>query len=207
MTKVFIIGGVMAGFTMTLVAVFITLLVYFDHICETMLSVKNRNARSWCSRNLAGLWAARDQVAQDMKLTPCSEVPFEAMRQCLKNGLIPECPIGGRYWIGQPCETPRCSIHGEPVGLEDDPVRKAVLLGDYQEIKRLVEIERRSIEEKTSDGWRPLHYAAFSGKLGIVFYLLKRGADPTAKTNGEKRAYDLTEDPVIKELLESVRKP
>lgn len=65
------------------------------------------------------------------------------------------------------------------------PIHDAADKGDLGTIKKLGSESAVLVNEKDSEGWTPLHYAAARGNLEIVKYLLSQGADINAKENME----------------------
>jgi ankyrin repeat protein len=64
---------------------------------------------------------------------------------------------------------------------------EACAAGEYDRIERLLDDAPASVNSYSSDGWTPLHLAAFFGHAKITEMLLSRGADPAARsrnTNG-----------------------
>ena len=69
---------------------------------------------------------------------------------------------------------------------------------DFEEVKRLIEVEKVDINEMVKDGETPLSIA-WDGAREIVKYLLEHGADPLLPN-------DYNEFPFGYEITEKVRK-
>src|SRR5215813_11168769 len=59
---------------------------------------------------------------------------------------------------------------------------EASAAGELERVERLVDADELSIVAFSSDGWTPLHLAAFFGHAKVVELLLGRGADPRARS-------------------------
>ena len=58
----------------------------------------------------------------------------------------------------------------------------AAILGDVERLDGLVTGNRSLVSALSSDGWTPLHLAAFFGKIDAVRLLLNKGASVTARS-------------------------
>ncbi|HYV62825.1 MAG TPA: ankyrin repeat domain-containing protein, partial [Bryobacteraceae bacterium] len=58
----------------------------------------------------------------------------------------------------------------------------AALLGDVDRLEALLTGNRSLVSAVSSDGWTPVHLAAFFGKGEAVRLLLNKGASPTARS-------------------------
>jgi len=70
--------------------------------------------------------------------------------------------------------------------LEADPslaIFAASIQGDMPVLETLLAGNRSLIAAKSTDGWTPLHLAAFFGKLEAARLLLNRGADANARSS------------------------
>ncbi len=64
-------------------------------------------------------------------------------------------------------------------------VCEAAAVGDVERLRELVAVERRAVEERSADGFTPLHLACFFGHLEAARLLLDAGAPVDAvATNG-----------------------
>ena len=61
-------------------------------------------------------------------------------------------------------------------------VFEACAAGEFERVERLVSEAPGSINGYSSDGWTPLHLAAFFGHVKIAEFLLGHGADVTARS-------------------------
>lgn len=61
-------------------------------------------------------------------------------------------------------------------------VFEAAALGRLEDVKRLVGRSKRRANERSQDGFTPLHLAAYFGHPDVVAFLLDRGADIEART-------------------------
>ncbi|WP_321476672.1 ankyrin repeat domain-containing protein [uncultured Paludibaculum sp.] len=61
----------------------------------------------------------------------------------------------------------------------------ACALGLTEEVVRFVDADPGLLSQRTSDGWTPLHLAAFFGQLAAAGFLLSRGADPLARSTNK----------------------
>ena len=90
--------------------------------------------------------------------------------------------------------------------LEDLDLHSAVILGDYDKVKQLLQ-EGSDIEAVGDGNWRPLHYAIDYDRLRIFRLLLEKGADASAKTANNcttlHRAALNGNGAMVTELLES----
>jgi uncharacterized protein len=63
----------------------------------------------------------------------------------------------------------------------------AAILGDTEQIEQLLAGNRSLVAAVSSDGWTPLHLAAFFGKMDAARLLLNKGASVTATSGNEMR--------------------
>jgi len=63
-----------------------------------------------CINNLRWIDEAKEALALERKLTNGALVTEDQVRACLKDGVIPRCPQGGKYSINPIGEDPTCSI-------------------------------------------------------------------------------------------------
>ena len=56
---------------------------------------------------------------------------------------------------------------------------------------------------KDNDGWTPLHYAAYRGRVDVVKILLEHGANPRIADNEGHIPLDYAKGSAIRSLLES----
>jgi len=61
----------------------------------------------------------------------------------------------------------------------------AAILGDTERLEELLTGNRSLVSALSSDGWTPLHLAAFFGKDGAVRLLLNKGASVTARSTNQ----------------------
>src|SRR5687767_3365448 len=54
---------------------------------------------------------------------------------------------------------------------------EAAALGDTKQVRTILKLDRDAVRARSSDGWTPLHLAAFMGHPGVVRILLDHGAD------------------------------
>ena len=59
---------------------------------------------------------------------------------------------------------------------------EAAALGAESRLNALLERDGQSLDERSADGWTPLHLAAFFGHTGTVAALIARGADLEARS-------------------------
>jgi ankyrin repeat protein len=62
------------------------------------------------------------------------------------------------------------------------------MLGDQAEVQRLVR-SGADVNERDSDGWTPLMYAAQKGRPEVVKLLLEKGADPNTRRKDGSTAF------------------
>ena len=60
----------------------------------------------------------------------------------------------------------------------------AIYDNNLQKVREYIESGKISVNENFPYGQKPLHKAAYSGKLEVIKYLVKNGADINAKTTG-----------------------
>ena len=81
--------------------------------CAGVHAASQRNA---CLRNLGMIRDIKSDWARSFGITNLDVAPETILtnqfgwKQCL--GDRPQCPAGGRYWVGRLGEPPRCSIVG-----------------------------------------------------------------------------------------------
>jgi len=63
----------------------------------------------------------------------------------------------------------------------------AAILGNTETLEQLLAGNRSLISAVSSDGWTPLHLAAFFGKLDAARLLLNKGAQVAARSTNEMR--------------------
>jgi ankyrin repeat protein len=59
------------------------------------------------------------------------------------------------------------------------------------------------MNEKDKDGNTPLHYACIYNRISCVRILLNYNADVNIKNNNGKTPYDICNDDMIKEMIET----
>jgi len=72
--------------------------------------------------------------------------------------------------------------------VEADPtlaIFAAAILGDAERLEELLTGNRSLVSAVSSDGWTPLHLAAFFGKDAAVRLLLNKGASVTARSTNQ----------------------
>jgi ankyrin repeat protein len=67
---------------------------------------------------------------------------------------------------------------------------EAAVVGDVAVVRRKLS-EGAEVEDRTDDGYTPLHLAAYFGRLEVARFLLERGADPNAVARNESRVTPL----------------
>lgn len=65
----------------------------------------------------------------------------------------------------------------------DCSIVEAAALGDEPRVRALIAKDKGAITERSSDGWTPLHLAAFLGRRDIVGILIAAGADLEARSS------------------------
>lgn len=70
-------------------------------------------------------------------------------------------------------------------------VHEAASLGRADRLRELLETDATLVTNRSSDGFTPLHYAAFFGTAEAAAVLLERGADPAAVAENEMRVQPL----------------
>ena len=68
---------------------------------------------------------------------------------------------------------------------EEQDIFKAVEKGDLDQVKKLVEKDKKLLVSTNQNGSSPLHAAAFAGHTDIVDYLLSEGIDPDIPNPGK----------------------
>lgn len=58
----------------------------------------------------------------------------------------------------------------------------ACALGLTEEVVRFLDADPALLTQYTTDGWTPLHLAAFFGQPGVAAFLIARGANPLARS-------------------------
>lgn len=67
--------------------------------------------------------------------------------------------------------------------LRDCTIVEAAALGDEARVRALLAKDNGAIAERSSDGWTPLHLAAFLGRRDIVGILIAAGAELEARSS------------------------
>lgn len=98
-----------------------------------------------------------------------------AVDACDENG-VPATMLA-LYFRQRPCLDALLEA-GAPV---DFPL--ACALGMTEEVVRHLDADRSLLTQRTSDGWTPLHLAAFFGQPVVAQFLLARGADALARSS------------------------
>lgn len=62
---------------------------------------------------------------------------------------------------------------------------EATALGNEARVKEIVEQDPSSVQTYSPDGWTPLHLAAHYGRLPLIEYLIRKGADIHAKSKSK----------------------
>jgi uncharacterized protein len=70
-------------------------------------------------------------------------------------------------------------------------IDEASSLGRAERVRELLQSDPALATRRTSDGFTPLHYAAFFGTAEVATLLLERGADPGAVADNEMRVQPL----------------
>lgn len=65
----------------------------------------------------------------------------------------------------------------------DCGILEAAALGDEARVRALLSRDRGAVAERSSDGWTPLHLAAFFGRRDIVGILIAAGAELEARSS------------------------
>ncbi|XP_037077990.1 protein phosphatase 1 regulatory subunit 16A-like, partial [Pollicipes pollicipes] len=84
------------------------------------------------------------------------------------------------------------------------PLHVAAANGYLSVVEFLLE-SQVSVGPRDRDDWQPIHAAACWGHPRVVELLYEHGADLTAKTKNGETAFDVCEDPEIRERLEQLR--
>jgi prolyl 4-hydroxylase len=58
--------------------------------------------------------------------------------------------------------------------------------GDLEELKNIAAEDPESLQAGDSNGWKPIHEAARSGRTNVIEYLVEEGADVNERTNDGK---------------------
>lgn len=70
-------------------------------------------------------------------------------------------------------------------------IHEAASLGRVDRLRELLAADASLATSRSSDGFTPLHYAAFFGNAEVAGVLLESGADPTAVAQNEMRVQPL----------------
>lgn len=70
-------------------------------------------------------------------------------------------------------------------------IHEAASLGRAERVRELLEADATLVTSRSSDGFTPLHYAAFFGTPEAAAALLEYGADPGAVADNEMRVQPL----------------
>src|SRR5690242_15058031 len=96
---------------------------------------------------------------------------------------VPACPMKELF------EAARAGDLARVQALVDaDPtlaIFAAAILGDTQRLEELLTGNRSLVTAVSTDGWTPLHLAAFFGKADAVRVLLNKGAVVTARSTNQ----------------------
>ena len=87
-------------------------------------------------------------------------------------------------------------------GFWDYELFEAAEIGDLIEVQTALK-NGANPNAKDDDGWTPLHWAAFKGRVNVVKLLLERGANPLIADNEGHIPLYYAKDSAIRSLLES----
>jgi ankyrin repeat protein len=70
-------------------------------------------------------------------------------------------------------------------------VFEAAIVGDLHVTKKLVEQDKKLVNDYSNDGFTPLHLASFFGNLGVARFLIEQGADANARAKDQMKVTPL----------------
>ncbi len=73
-------------------------------------------------------------------------------------------------------------LAGRLAALRETSLVEAAALGDEPRVRELISRNMSALVERSSDGWTPLHLAAFFGRSGTVAMLIAAGAELEARS-------------------------
>lgn len=71
----------------------------------------------------------------------------------------------------------------------------------YMQVAEFLLDNHVSVDKRDADSWQPIHAAAFWCQQDVLELLVKNGADIDAKTRNGETAFDLCEDPEMKQKI------
>ena len=96
-------------------------------------------------------------------------------------------PVVAAAYAGHPRLAERLA---DRIGTESLGLFEAAMAGDAAAVRRHL-AEGADIEDRSDDGYTPLHFAAWFGRLEVARLLLGRGADPNSVAANESRVTPL----------------
>jgi uncharacterized protein len=109
-----------------------------------------------------------DSLSDSEKATQVLDAHPEAARGTGNHG---ESPLLMAVYMGNEPLARRIA------GMRPTDIHEAAALGDASRVEKLLDVNPEHIGSMSSDGWTPLHLAAFFGRREVLANLLDRGAD------------------------------